>query len=372
LIGLIHRRVIFQRIASGLDALSKTETKAVASGLRLMVELKRGSSGQTNLGCHSNSLSGVCRTGLELRTRLRNQLHVDGQKRRDKRMKILELKPHPYSQILPKAHGDDYNALREGVRKHGKLRYSIVVYEDMILDGNQRLRACKETGVEPKWIEFTGTDVQAMDTVWVLNFGRRNMSARERTFAASKYLLFVESKGLQSPETQKVIAAKAGVSAKSVRRATRVLREGTEEEKAALESGESGMAPLAEAIARREHDSDLRDDDGYPIPSGDASYYWRRRPEAEALLALVVKAGKMAKTLDKDDVMWINMDVNTVLGELRSVAHRIKTGAIPRHVCLGCNGINPVKCQHCKGRGVVPDIVWGHEPEEKRKARERA
>jgi hypothetical protein len=293
-------------------------------------------------------------------------------------MTKLPYQPHEFSQIYPPASMDDFRALKQSLLADG-LQDAIELFEGKALDGNQRQRGCAETGVEPRYTEFKGTQQEALKHVYNKNRVRRHLTPHEKQVSFLKYLKLEESitSDNKSPGGQSVPerAADFGVGRTSAYRLKKLDEHGTDEEKAAFQSGDVNLKKVDAQIAQREkqwYDSPLRDAEGHPIPEGDASYYWNRRVQAEEFLALVVKAGKFAKTLDQDDVMWINMDVNTVLSELRSVAHRIRSGAIPRHVCLGCNGVKPVKCQHCKGRGVVPDIVWGHEPEEKRKAREHA
>jgi hypothetical protein len=102
-------------------------------------------------------------------------------------MNLYKLKPHPFSQIFPPATGDDYDHLVASVKKMKKLRYKIIVYQNMILDGNQRIRACREARIEPTWIPFEGTDEEALDTVWDLNAGRRNMTISQKAIAAAKF-----------------------------------------------------------------------------------------------------------------------------------------------------------------------------------------
>jgi hypothetical protein len=278
---------------------------------------------------------------------------------------------------------ENFRELVESIRKLGRLLMPIIIFEERILEGEHRVKACRIVGIKdpPCW-EFIGSEEEAFTVMKGFNVARRHLTATQKYHLAS--LITIEENrdktedvgtGSHISRTTSEKADEAKISRRTAVDIEKVEHEGTEEEKKALHTGTASPKVLAQEIRQREkakYDSDFRDEHGYPIPSGDASYYWGRRPQAEELLSLVNKAKAFARKLDQNDVMWINMDVNTVLSELRSVAHRIRSGAIPRHVCLGCNGVKPVKCQHCKGRGVVPDIVWGHEPEEKRRAREHA
>jgi hypothetical protein len=301
----------------------------------------------------------------------------------------FKLKPHRLTRgidgkpLIPGMSNDDFRRLVESVKAVGKLLVPIVIYEGGILEGEHRVKACKLARITnpPCW-EFTGTDEEALEIMKGFNLARRHLSASDKYHIISMMTMEenrdkTEDVGTGSHISRTISekADEAKISRRTAGDIEKVQREGTEEEKKALHTGTASPKALAHEIRQREkgkYDSDFCDEDGYPIPSGDASYYWGRRPEAEELLALVDKAKAFARKLDQNDVMWFNMDVNSVLAGLGDVATRIKTGAIPRHVCLRCNGKNPVKCDSCKGRGVIPKLVWEREPQEMRKTREHA
>lgn len=55
---------------------------------------------------------------------------------------------HEIANVFPLLEGEDYSKLVEDIREHGLLD-AITLYEDKILDGRNRYRACLDAGVEP-------------------------------------------------------------------------------------------------------------------------------------------------------------------------------------------------------------------------------
>lgn len=281
-----------------------------------------------------------------------------------------KLKPHPFSEMFPRAVWEDEQNIRNSIREHG-LRHSIKIFEGMTLEGNQRLRICLEIGVNAAFEEFIGTRQEALDYSWDENAARRNLTPHERQLALMKRSelenLLNLANNVPTGTFSTGSAEKVGVKPRSAARLRKLMDHGTEHEKDDFREGKVSLHQLDDQITKRQKgdgDSELVDKMGHPIPEGDASYYWRRRSEAEELLALITKAGKFAKTFRQDDIMWINMDVDSLLSELRSAAHRVKWAGIPRYVCTRCKGKKPVGCKACSGRGVIPEMLWKFEPEE--------
>src|SRR5678815_3528857 len=95
---------------------------------------------------------------------------------RDGGAMIARTKPteHPASRLFPMLAEDEFEALKSDISEHG-LREPIVVVDDELVDGRNRLRACRELGIEPKTRNLTAKeagDVHAL--VMSLNFHRRH------------------------------------------------------------------------------------------------------------------------------------------------------------------------------------------------------
>jgi hypothetical protein len=79
----------------------------------------------------------------------------------------------------------ELEALAEEIRVNG-LRTPIVRYQGKILDGRNRLSACEEASVQPRFEDFTGTDAEALALVLSLNAARRDMTNAQRTITAAR------------------------------------------------------------------------------------------------------------------------------------------------------------------------------------------
>ena len=81
--------------------------------------------------------------------------------------------------------GKEFDALKEDINKTGKLLHPIVLFENKILDGRNRYKACKALALQPDFVELpAGTNPIAY--VISANEQRRHMSQSQRAFAAAK------------------------------------------------------------------------------------------------------------------------------------------------------------------------------------------
>ena len=80
---------------------------------------------------------------------IRERLH-DGKTHAPDRANQASYEFHPLAEMFPLLQGKDFDALVEDIRQNGLL-HRIVLYEEKILEGRNRYRACLAAKVEPRF-----------------------------------------------------------------------------------------------------------------------------------------------------------------------------------------------------------------------------
>jgi ParB-like chromosome segregation protein Spo0J len=88
---------------------------------------------------------------------------------------------------------DDFDKLVADIKANG-LQQSIVMYQDKILDGNNRYRACGVAKIEPKFVEYKGNDAQAKALVISANIHRRHLSSAQKREAIEMLIVIDPTK----------------------------------------------------------------------------------------------------------------------------------------------------------------------------------
>jgi hypothetical protein len=90
------------------------------------------------------------------------------------------MKYHPYADLFPLLEGTEYLDLVADVKAHGLLN-PITIFDDMVLDGRNRDRACADAGVTPRY-EKLGFGLDPLRFVASQNLMRRHLTKVERSF----------------------------------------------------------------------------------------------------------------------------------------------------------------------------------------------
>jgi ParB-like chromosome segregation protein Spo0J len=92
---------------------------------------------------------------------------------------------HPLAHLLPEMREAEYAELREDIAANG-LHEAITLYQEQILDGRHRYRACMETGTGPHYVIYDGDQPAAY--VLSLNVKRRQLTQSQKAMLATDFL----------------------------------------------------------------------------------------------------------------------------------------------------------------------------------------
>lgn len=98
-------------------------------------------------------------------------------------MQTSNFKLHPLCSMFPPISDEELSLLAESIRANG-LREPVVMIGDLVLDGQNRIAACKLAGVDPHYREFNGSDPLAF--VLDVNLHRRHLNTAQKAQIASR------------------------------------------------------------------------------------------------------------------------------------------------------------------------------------------
>jgi ParB family chromosome partitioning protein len=171
------------------------------------------------------------------------------------------MKAHEFADFLPMLSGPELDALAEDIKANGQ-REPILIFDGAILDGRNRLAACRLAGVEPVFEPApVETRAEALRLVVSLNLRRRHLDETQRGMFAALLLPAFEAlakermfAGVRDPkanlpegrQARDDAAEAVNVSARTVQNAKAVLASGVPELIAACQSGEARLGAAVE------------------------------------------------------------------------------------------------------------------------------
>ncbi|MFD2185006.1 MT-A70 family methyltransferase [Rhodoplanes azumiensis] len=162
------------------------------------------------------------------------------------RMRLLG---HEIANVLPMLEYGEVAELESDIKRNGLIE-PVVVFEDRILDGRNRQRACRTAGVTCRYVEFTGTHAEAVTYVVSRNLTRRHLTVSQRAMFAAKLATLRDGQrqvgNFADVPTQAQAATLANVSERTVRTAREVVTDGTPALVEAVQRGEVVVSVAAE------------------------------------------------------------------------------------------------------------------------------
>lgn len=126
------------------------------------------------------------------------------------------LRRHPLAAKYGDLIGPEWDDFVENLRSHGYVdNRPIVLYEEMILDGYQRFRACRELDIEPRF-EHLPEGILPREYVMMANDLRRHESPEARSDRITERRERILAKRLEG-KSNRTIAEEEGVSESTVR-----------------------------------------------------------------------------------------------------------------------------------------------------------
>ena len=90
---------------------------------------------------------------------------------------------HPAADLFPMLSDTELADLAKDIKQHG-LVHPVVMFKGMLLDGRNRLAACKLAEVEPSFTEYDGDDPTMF--IWSTNFHRRHLKSSQAAMALAE------------------------------------------------------------------------------------------------------------------------------------------------------------------------------------------
>jgi hypothetical protein len=172
---------------------------------------------------------------------------------------------HPAANMFPMMGALEFSELKADIESHG-LREAIVLHEDRVLDGRNRLKACEELGIDPEFITLDAQDIGHDPLAYVVsaNLHRRHLTESQRAAIGRdlEKLFAVEAKERkkrksdsvpatlpeQKGEAREKAAAAVGVSPRLISSAKRVIDDGHPDVAQAVRDGRVTVTTAANLV----------------------------------------------------------------------------------------------------------------------------
>ena len=143
----------------------------------------------------------------------------------DPRRDVPDHQIHPAAELFPLMADEELRTLADDIKTNG-LRYPILLdREQRVVDGRNRLAACKLVGVKPA---FEETDGDPFDLVVTLNAMRRDLTKQQRAVIAAmawnQFAAHLGREGRRQGRTADDLAEAFGVGRRYVQQAARWSR----------------------------------------------------------------------------------------------------------------------------------------------------
>lgn len=184
---------------------------------------------------------------------------------------MTAMKIHPFADLFPMMPEADLKAMGEDIKINGQ-RLPIISWNDMIIDGRNRLKACELVGVEPvikDKSDVFNNELEVIEFINSANLLRRHLSASERAVIAVELVKAMKKENEQKQEEDSVTettmieeaAEQAHVSPAYVKMAEKVAEESPEK----YEEVKKGKKTVSKAVKEIDLEKDAEKDDNADV-----------------------------------------------------------------------------------------------------------
>jgi len=158
---------------------------------------------------------------------------------------------HKLSDIFPMMNDDEYQRLVNDIKDNGLLE-PIIIYEDKILDGRNRYKACQELDIEVKTDTYDGNS--PLQYVISKNLARRHLNESQRSMVGARLANMTVGRNWDNSDncrnkiSQDNASKALNISSKSIERANKVIESGTPELSKSVDDGKVAVS-LAAKVA---------------------------------------------------------------------------------------------------------------------------
>ena len=162
---------------------------------------------------------------------------------------------HELANVFPMMSDEEFTTLKSDMQEKGfDTNYPILTWEDKVIDGRNRYKACIELGITPIVKKWNGeTSEEALAFVIRSNLHRRHLNESQRAMVAARIANMRQGErtdlsSIDERLSQSSVATLLNVSKPSVERAVKVQREGSPDLISAVEQGKVAVS-IAAVIA---------------------------------------------------------------------------------------------------------------------------
>src|SRR6266550_1779942 len=161
--------------------------------------------------------------------------------------KEVAMKIHPAAEIFPMMTKDELNDLAADIKANGLLTPIVVDENGILIDGRNRLAACKIAGVKPEFSKLNGHDPSAF--ILSSNIARRHMTKGQQAMAVAMIYPETEKRGPKNKGDDSKIES-IPIHRGSLSQARAVLANAPELAKIVIEGAKS-LTDAHETVRRR-------------------------------------------------------------------------------------------------------------------------